>query len=247
MIDYNTPKSNQFYNEVRDMHINANKKFSNKQITQMRNNSSSSCRIDNFLTTEEFKLIQDQLTNPLWQVGVDGANFLGIDKDYENIKSIILLKLHNLFGNFTVESFFVRKSTTSLLVHTDHRWSPKRVPYKTFVIPLHVDGDWDTVGTVTYNQYQYIYTLPKDENGINKQHVEGLTDKPFDITEFDHVSHEQIDHLSGLSIEKCHRWKPMSLIAFDSARLHSSNDWKSYGAESKWAITLLTSIDNDFS
>jgi hypothetical protein len=242
MIDYNTAKSQPFYQEVRDMHINANKPFSPQQVLQMRDNSKPSQRIDDFLNMDEFNFIQSRLASPEWQVGVDGADFLGIDDDYADIKNIILPKLHSMFGNFNVESFFVRKSTTSLLVHTDHRWDAVRVPYKTLLIPLQVDGNWNNVGTVTYNQYQYVYTLPKDENGFSKQHIKGLTNQPFDLNNIAHVSHENILHLEGLSIESCLTWKPRSLLAFDSTRLHSSNDWFSQGVKSKWAITLLTSI-----
>lgn len=246
LVKYNTPGVEKFYNEMCQMHETASNKFTAQQVTQMQNISEPSQCIDNFLSEAEFESIYNYLDNAKWHIGVDGATFVGIDTDDNIVAKIIIPKLKEVFGEFTVQSFFMRKSTTSLLVHTDHRWSTTQVPYKTFLLPIRVDGNWDTVGTVTYDQYQYVYTLPKDSSGFSKQYIEGLYNNKFDQTAHTaHVSHEDISQLAGLTIEACHTWKPRSLIAFDSTRLHSSNDWKKHGTKSKWAITLLTSIDND--
>lgn len=241
---YNNPGVEKFYEEVVRMDSNTKLRFTKEQVDQMKRQSQPSSCIENFLTTEEFDYIRSFVLNHLtWHIGVDGADFIGIDESYQAIQDIIVPKLKLHFGDFKIESFFLRKSTSSLHVHTDHRWSVTHVPYKTFLIPLDViKGDWKNVGTVTYDQYQYVVTLPKNESGFDKENIEGLITEDFSKDDYTHVSHENINHIQGLSIENVLTWLPCSLLAFDSTRLHSSNDWKKYNIESKWAITLLTSV-----
>lgn len=158
-------------------------------------------------------------------------------------------------------------------VHVDNETDkyPNTKPYKTVVIPVHIEGD--TIPKFfTANQYFFSDRTTRFRRGSKQRDlgipglVEQMNDGIFFCYDYEKagvqflenspvLSKEWYDdnidagdaikyeNFHGLSIEKEHNWKPGNMIMFDSNRLHFSQNLAKINCQYKIGISLNYALD----
>lgn len=246
-----TPGYEEFSVETIALHKSHGTPFNEQQVSAMKSFHSPTVLHNDYLSENDFHVLKEcLLTTADWHFNSNNSNFLGINEKhqhYQTICDIVLPKILEEHGPLNIDSFFLRDSGNSLVTHTDTRNTSPRAPYKTFLFPLGVkrqgsfSDNWDSVGTVTFDQFSYIMPIPGSSPIVD---IEFGTGQPLDLNAYHkNLTHDTYERLFGLSVEQVCQWSPCSMLEFEMARLHASTDWAAHGVDSKWALTIVTTRD----
>jgi len=231
-----------------------------QQIAQIKSRITDPYSIKDFLSLEDINhligLFESQKTAPNAVYKNTGPVTLDI-KDYLNdiVISKIIAKLKSEIGNFEITAGFFFTTNYPHIIHNDDTFELPDGVYKGITIPLKTYGS-DLVPDLCFFDQFYFQGPAKFFNGdtdiptyYNKQ-VYDYVDVDGEIggmlidesTRCQYFTHLKPAWLKGLTLWGTLKWRPTSVLIFDSVRLHCASDFRQQGITHKLGISIFTKV-----
>ena len=175
-----------------------------------------------------------------WCHGLDKHN-----KAYPWFSKTILQPLRNQFHpRLDLIYGMLLHSTHPFAVHADHFETPKQgQQYKSFLIPLNVDGDPKLCcnsKTIIFDQTDKLNVISPNPTS---EHLPLISPEASALSIYDvDLTHIPKDTARVLSVKMSATWHNGDLIFWDSLLLHTSSDFKAKGYLFKECIVVHTYI-----
>jgi hypothetical protein len=171
----------------------------------------------------------------------------------DSIVAKIIDKLVKEIGPFEITAGFFFTTNYPHIIHNDDTFELSDGVYKGITIPLKTYGS-DRVPDLCFFDQFYFHGPAKFFNGdsgiptyYNKQvyeysDVDGVSNGMLidESTRVTYLTHLKPKWLQGLTFWGTLKWKPTSVLIFDSTRLHCAGDFRSLGITSKLGISIFT-------
>jgi hypothetical protein len=131
-------------------------------------------------------------------------------------------------------------------VHSDYYYKISNEPYMAFLIPISVNEDMDQVektNTIIFNEEDtFLSTEETNKNWSSKEWDNNKNKKDNNAVPFfeEYLSHESLDNLENLTINKILNWKLGSVLYWDEKLLHCSDNFIRNNISSKQGIVIHT-------
>lgn len=229
---------------------------STEQIKKIKNRITDPYFIDNFLTEKDVNSLVSIFENHRGDKIFKNTGPVTLDIGYyrdNEIFKIILKKLQQEIGNFSITSAFFFQTDFPHIIHNDDTFEFPDV-YKGITIPLKLYSAGKGFPKLCFFDQFYFNGPAKFFNGsenvptyYNKQvyeysEVDGIVDSKIEDN-WNYFSHLKPEWLHGLSLNSAIDWKPTRAIIFDSVRLHCASDFRNLGYTKKLGLSIFTKID----
>jgi len=229
---------------------------SNDEISKIKSTFSPPEVIEEFLTIDQldrlleiYEKTQNKIQKNTGPITVDLSPYLT-----DNLISLILEKIKNIIGNFTVISGFYFETTYPHVIHNDDSFELPDTVYKGITIPIkyYGDGILDNPGLCFFDQHyfhgpskffknddniEFYYNKPVYEYDL----VENLSSEKITKETYNkYFTHLKYEWLEGLSIQSVKPWTPGTAIIFDSLQLHCASDFRKNNINKKLGISIFT-------
>lgn len=228
----------------------------NKQvIQQIKNTISDPISSENFLSNTEINYLislYNSFSNDYKQSKFTGPIILNFNFVKDKLIDVILAKIANIIGQFTVTSAFFFYTEKPHIIHNDDTFELPDNVYKGITLPLKLYDNF--VGVYPklcfFDQFYFhgpakffkgskdIYS-PYNTPIYQYNDIDGITSSLCNDKD-NLLTHLSPEWLEGLSLNSIIDWKPGNAIIFDSTRLHCASDFKKLGYKAKLGISIFT-------
>ena len=233
---------------------------SQEQISQIKSRIADPYSIPDFLSHADveylIKLFELQAIEPNKIYKNTGPITLDI-KPYlaDPVVSKVIDKLVDEIGPFKITAGFFFTTNYPHIIHNDDTFELPDGVYKGITIPLKAYGS-DNIPDLCFFDQFYFHGPAKFFNRdteiptyYNKQIYEYSTVDNLssgmlidESTRSLYLTHLKLDWLQGLTLWGTLKWKPTSVLIFDSTRLHCASDFRKLGIHSKLGISIFTKL-----
>ena len=231
-----------------------------EQISTIKSRITDPYSIENFISLDDVnhlvELFETQKTTPKVVYKNTGPVTLDI-KDYleDPVISKIIAQLKKELGHFEITTGFFFTTHYPHIIHNDDTFELPDGVYKGITIPLKTYGS-DRVPDLCFFDQFYFHGPAKFFNGdtdiptyYNKQ-VYNYADVDNEVgsmiidesTRCQYFTHLKTSWLKGLTLWGTLRWRPTSVLVFDSVRLHCASDFRQQGITHKLGISIFTKL-----
>ncbi len=229
-----------------------------KNIKKIKKNESKPFVVKNFLNSEEIKNFLKLYSELPVEINNKRQKIIKkkwSDKFFPELQNSYKEKLKSVINNFSMDNPDTKDGDKSLglfqesylpvSLHVDTGFDFSKIIYKQTLLPLTNEGETIIFKNRFYGCSTTFSIDPKElsAKGYNKrssEHLDIYDKKPFD--EEIHkkfLTHENINNLKGLIVEKIYKWQLGDLLVFDRTNLHCSS---SNLRDKKIGLTTSTKI-----
>ena len=229
-----------------------------KNIKKIKKNESKPFVVKNFLNSEEIKNFLKLYSELPVEINNERQKIIKkkwSDKFFPKLQNSYKEKLKSVINNYSMDNPDTKDGDKSLglfqesylpvSLHVDTGFDFSKIIYKQTLLPLTNEGETIIFKNRFYGCSTTFSIDPKElsAKGYNKrssEHLDIYDKKPFD--EEIHkkfLTHENINNLKGLIVEKIYKWQLGDLLVFDRTNLHCSS---SNLRDKKIGLTTSTKI-----
>ena len=229
-----------------------------KNIKKIKKNESKPFVVKNFLNSEEIKNFLKLYSELPVEINNERQKIIKkkwSDKFFPKLQNSYKEKLKSVINNYSMDNPDTKDGDKSLglfqesylpvSLHVDTGFDFSKIIYKQTLLPLTNEGETIIFKNRFYGCSTTFSIDPKElsAKGYNKrssEHLDIYDKKPFDKKiHKKFLTHENINNLKGLIVEKIYKWQLGDLLVFDRTNLHCSS---SNLRDKKIGLTTSTKI-----